>query len=34
MGQIAYALETKNQAVFDAKVTEATTLLNFLGTQK
>jgi hypothetical protein len=31
IGQIAYALETKNQAVFDAKVTEATALLNFLA---
>ena len=31
IGQIAYALETKNKAVFDAKVTEAMALLKFLA---
>lgn len=31
IGQIAYALETKNQTVFDAKVTEAIALLKFLA---
>jgi hypothetical protein len=31
IGQIAYALETKNQPVFGAKVTEATALLQFLA---
>ena len=31
LGQIAYALETKNEPVFSAKVTEATALLRFLA---
>jgi hypothetical protein len=31
LGQIAYALETKNEAVFNAKVTEAIALLKFLA---
>jgi hypothetical protein len=31
IGQIAYALETKNEPVFAAKVTEATALLKFLA---
>jgi hypothetical protein len=31
IGQIAYALETKNEAVFNAKVTEAVALLKFLA---
>jgi hypothetical protein len=31
VGQIAYALETKNQPVFGAKVTEAAALLQFLA---
>jgi hypothetical protein len=31
IGQIAYALETKNESVFAAKVTEATALLKFLA---
>jgi hypothetical protein len=31
LGQIAYALETKNEPVFAAKVTEATALLKFLA---
>jgi hypothetical protein len=31
IGQIAYALETKNEPVFAAKVTEATALLEFLA---
>jgi hypothetical protein len=31
IGQIAYALETKNEPVFGAKVTEAMALLKFLA---
>jgi hypothetical protein len=31
IGQIAYALETKNEPVFGAKVTEAMALLRFLA---
>lgn len=31
IGQIAYALETKNKSVLDAKVTEAIALLQFLA---
>jgi CRISPR/Cas system-associated exonuclease Cas4 (RecB family) len=31
IGQTAYALETKNEAVFNAKVTEAIALLKFLA---
>jgi hypothetical protein len=31
LGQIAYALETKNEPVFGAKVTEAVGLLRFLA---
>jgi len=31
IGQISYALETKNEAVFNAKVTEAMALLKFLA---
>ncbi len=31
IGQIAYALETKNESVFNAKVTEAMALLKFLA---
>lgn len=31
IGQIAYALETKNEPVFGAKVTEAIALLKFLA---
>jgi hypothetical protein len=31
IGQIAYALENKNEPVFGAKVTEATALLKFLA---
>jgi hypothetical protein len=31
IGQIAFALETKNEAVFGAKVTEAIALLKFLA---
>ena len=31
LGQIAYALETNNEAVFNAKVTEAMALLKFLA---
>jgi hypothetical protein len=31
IGQIAYALETKNEPVFAAKVTEAIALLKFLA---
>jgi len=31
IGQIAYALETKNKPVLDAKVTEALALLKFLA---
>jgi hypothetical protein len=31
IGQIAYALETRNEPVFAAKVTEATALLKFLA---
>ena len=31
LGQIAYALETKNEPVFAAKVTEAIALLKFLA---
>jgi hypothetical protein len=31
IGQIAYALETKNEPVFTAKVTEAIALLKFLA---
>lgn len=31
IGQIAYALETRNEPVFSAKVTEAMALLKFLA---
>ncbi len=31
IGQIAYSLETKNESVFSAKVTEAIALLKFLA---
>jgi hypothetical protein len=31
IGQLAYALETKNEPVFSAKVTEAIALLKFLA---
>jgi hypothetical protein len=31
IGQLAYALETKNKPVFDAKVTEAVALLEFFA---